>query len=124
MSPMVYSALPVRPRKLAAYVAPSGRSPFNDWLLGLKDPEGLAAVYNRLDRLSEGNQGDFKRLGELLEFRIHTGPGYRVYAGEDGPTLVILLTGGDKTSQSKDIKQAQRYWHGYQTRKTQAAASL
>ena len=114
----------VRPRHLAAYVASSGRSPFRDWLLALRDPEGQAAVYNRLDRLAEGNQGDFKRLGEFFELRIHSGPGYRVYAGQDGQTLVILLTGGDKSSQGKDIKQAQRYWHDYQTRKSQAAASL
>lgn len=116
--------MPVQPRRLAAYVAPSGRSPFRDWLLKLKDIDGQATVFNRLDRLSQGNAGDFKRLGELYELRLHTGPGYRVYYGQDGPLLVVLLIGGDKSTQSKDIKQAQRYWHDYQERKAQALAAL
>lgn len=114
----------VQPRHIGLYVDPQGLSPFMEWTLGLKDEAGQAAVFNRLDRMTQGNLGDFKRLGSLYELRLHTGPGYRVYFGQDGPLLVVLLVGGNKSTQAKDIKTAERYWNDYQKRKTQALTSL
>ena len=65
----------------------------------------------RLDRLELGNFGDCKPVGEgVLELRLDFGPGYRVYFAEDGPIIVLLLIGGDKNTQTKDIKTAKAYW--------------
>jgi putative addiction module killer protein len=116
--------MPSAQRRLAAYVAVRGRSPFRDWVLGLKDVVGKAAVFHRLDRLAQGNAGDCKRVGAIYELRLHHGPGYRVYFGQEGPLLVILLTGGDKSTQTRDLKTAQEYWHDYQNRKAEALAPL
>ena len=70
----------------------------------------------RLLRLEQGNYGDFKPVGEgVNELRFFFGAGFRVYFAEDGDTLVVLLCGGDKDSQSRDIQQAQAYWQEYQT---------
>ncbi|MGH7441667.1 MAG: type II toxin-antitoxin system RelE/ParE family toxin [bacterium] len=90
----------------------------------MKDVIGQAAVFHRLDRLALGNPGDFKRVGEIYELRLHHGPGYRVYFGQDGPLLVVLFMGGDKSTQSRDLKAAMEYWHDYQNREAEALASL
>jgi putative addiction module killer protein len=67
-----------------------------------------------MDRLEQGNLGDCKPVGQgVLEIRIDIGPGYRVYFGEDGPVVILLLIGGDKSTQDKDIKTAKRYWQQY-----------
>lgn len=116
--------MPNPPLRLGVYVKSSGRSPFKDWVLGLKDVLGRAAVYHRLDRLAQGNPGDSKRLGAICELRLHQGPGYRIYYGQDGPLLVVLLVGGDKSTQSRDIKAAMEFWNDYQNRKAEALASL
>lgn len=113
-----------QPIRLGVYVKSSGRSSFKDWVLGLGDVVGRAAVYHRLDRLAQGNRGDSKRLGPIFELRLHHGPGYRIYFGQDGPLLVVLLVGGDKSTQSRDIKAAMEHWNDYQNRKAEALASL
>jgi putative addiction module killer protein len=70
-----------------------------------------------LDRLTEGLRGDWKRVGGGLgELRIDHGPGYRVYYGQQGKTLILLLCGGDKSTQAKDIERAHAYWKDYKTR--------
>jgi len=71
-------------------------------------------VLSRLDRLNNGNFGDHKSVGDgVSELRMPFGAGYRVYYGMDGDTVVILLYGGDKSSQSKDIDLAKEYWRDY-----------
>jgi putative addiction module killer protein len=82
---------------------------FVDWLDGLKDIRARARVLVRIERLAAGNPGDVKPVPEgVSELRIDYGPGYRVYFKKRGKELVILLAGGDKSSQSRDIKTALR----------------
>lgn len=79
------------------------------WLDGLRDIRARARVLMRVERLAAGNPGDAESVGEgVSELRINYGPGYRVYYKEQGRELVILLAGGDKSSQSRDIKTALR----------------
>ncbi|EFI34407.1 addiction module killer protein [Desulfonatronospira thiodismutans ASO3-1] len=79
------------------------------WLDGLRDIRARARVLARVERLAAGNPGDAAPVGEgVSELRINYGPGYRVYYKQQGRELVILLAGGDKSSQSRDIKTAQR----------------
>lgn len=80
---------------------------FDRWLDGLRDRRAKARIEVRLRRLSLGNPGDVKSVGDgILELRIDHGPGYRVYFMRRGVLLVLLLCGGDKSSQQKDIAQA------------------
>jgi len=80
---------------------------FSDWLRELSDSRARVRVQVRIDRMAEGNLGDVKSVGDgLSEVRIDYGPGYRVYFTYHGRHLVILLCGGDKSSQRRDIKQA------------------
>jgi len=79
------------------------------WLDGLRDIRARARVLARVERLAAGNPGDTEPVGEgVSELRINYGPGYRVYYKQQGTELVILLAGGDKSSQSRDIKTALR----------------
>lgn len=80
---------------------------FSEWLSGMSDSRARVRVQVRIDRMAEGNFGDVKSVGDgLSEVRIDYGPGYRVYFTYQGRHLVILLCGGDKSSQRRDIKQA------------------
>ena len=80
---------------------------FDRWLSGLKDSRARARIAARLDRLALGNPGDAKPVGAgVSELRIDYGPGYRVYFMQRGPVVIVLLCGGDKRTQSTDIKQA------------------
>ena len=80
---------------------------FAGWLDALRDIRARARIQARIQRLAEGNAGDVEAVGEgVSELRIHYGPGYRVYFRQRGETLIILLAGGDKSSQAKDIKTA------------------
>jgi hypothetical protein len=82
---------------------------FVQWLDDLKDIRGRARVQARVERLAAGNPGDIEPVGEgVSELRIHYGPGYRVYFKKRGRELIILLAGGDKSTQDKDIKAALR----------------
>ena len=77
------------------------------WINGLRDLQGRARILMRVERLADGHAGDVKPLGGgVWELRIHFGPGYRVYFTHQGQDIVILLAGGDKSSQSKDIQTA------------------
>lgn len=79
------------------------------WIDGLRDVQGRARILVRIERLASGNPGDVKPVGEgVSELRIDTGPGYRVYFTKRGREIVILLAGGDKSSQPTDIKTALR----------------
>ena len=80
---------------------------FDAWLLGLKDQVGKAQIALRLDRAVRGNFGDCESIGEgVSEMRIHHGPGYRVYFTRRGKVIYLLLLGGDKSTQKRDIKRA------------------
>lgn len=80
---------------------------FDEWLRGLRDIRARARIVARLDRFACGNPGDVKPVGEgVSEMRIDYGPGYRVYFLRRGRLLVVLLCGGDKSTQNKDITQA------------------
>ena len=82
---------------------------FVQWLDDLRDFQGRARVQARIERLAAGNPGDVEPVGEgVSELRIHYGPGYRVYFKKRGRELIILLAGGDKSTQVKDIKVAMR----------------
>lgn len=80
---------------------------FADWLSGLKDVQGRGRILKRLDRVAKGNFGDVEPVGEgVSELRFMFGPGYRVYFVQRGETIIVLLCGGDKGSQDRDIKRA------------------
>ena len=82
---------------------------FRHWRLNLRDQRARALIAARLDRLSYGHIGDVAPVGEgISELRIHYGPGYRVYFQRRGKTIIVLLSGGDKSTQVKDIKVAKR----------------
>ena len=85
---------------------------FRKWRAGLKDERVRALIASRLDRLAFGHIGDAAPVGEgISELRIHYGPGYRVYFRKLGKTVIVLLCGGDKGSQAKDIRTAKRLMH-------------
>lgn len=95
-----------------------GAEPFTEWLTGLRDRSAKARVLARLERLETGNFGDAKVLRDgVSEMRIDWGPGYRVYFGRDGRTIVVLLCGGDKRRQDVDIEKAVDLWREYVNRK-------
>jgi len=107
----------VNPRELRNYLTLDGRSPFEDWLNSLKDSKGRAIIKARLKRVASGNLGDYRTVGEgVFELRIMRGPGYRIYFGQVGLTIVLLLCGGDKSSQEADIRTAKQYWEDYRRR--------
>lgn len=95
------------------YETQDGKCPFRDWLETL-DHATRARVQARVLRFETGNLGDHKTVGGgVLEARVMFGPGYRIYFGRDGATLVVLLGGGSKATQVRDIRNAQRYWRDY-----------
>ena len=101
-------------RQLVIYETPDGRRPFSEWLSGLKDRRARAIVRARLERVQLGNLGNCRSLGDgVFELKIYYGPGYRVYFGQDGENLVVLLCGGDKGSQQRDIDKAKSLWEDY-----------
>jgi putative addiction module killer protein len=103
--------------ELHAYVTALGRVPFRKWFDDL-DETVAARVYNAMSRLQKGNVSNVKPLGRgLLELKIHFGPGVRVYFGMEGRDIIVLLGGGTKQRQDRDIAAARKCWLDYQTRK-------
>lgn len=103
--------------ELQRYVMSDGRSPFMEWFKELKDDMIKARIRMRLRRLESGNFGDCVPVGEgVIELRIHIGPGYRVYVGRFGMEVVLLLSGGDKSSQAEDIRRAKSMWADWKER--------
>jgi len=95
------------------YVAASGEEPFAEWFAEL-DAAASAKIARGLARMEQGNLSNVKGVGEgVLECRIDFGPGYRIYFGRDGETIIVLLTGGTKKRQQRDIDAAHAYWQDY-----------
>ena len=100
--------------KIFKYQTEKEKIPFDEWIEGLRDRRAKSRIQIRLDRLVLGLFGDWKSVGDgVYELRIPEGQGYRVYYGKEGDTIVILLCGGSKSSQTSDIKQAKAYWEDY-----------
>jgi putative addiction module killer protein len=97
--------------RLEYYLEDDGRAPFTVWLSNIHDRDAHARISARLNRLKLGNFGVFKALGDgVIELKIDYGPGYRIYYAMNGKTVVLLLIGGDKSTQKQDIKVAKAYW--------------
>lgn len=105
-------------KEVIVYDTPNGKKPYDGWFDGLRDRRLQAIILNRLDRLERyGHMGDYDWVGEgVYELKFHYGPGYRIYFGEKGEFLIILLCGGDKGSQNRDVQKAREYWAEYKTR--------
>ncbi|HTE37006.1 MAG TPA: type II toxin-antitoxin system RelE/ParE family toxin [Reyranella sp.] len=103
--------------ELLDYRDSSGQRPIRRWLDRM-DPVTRARIARALVQLSLGNMSEVKSVGSgVLERRLDFGPGYRLYFGRDGETLIILLAGGTKNRQQRDIETARRYWEDYKRRK-------
>ena len=107
----------MNPVEIWQYQTKDGRTPVSEWLDRLRDATARARIVARLDRLAAGLLGDWKALGGgISELRIDHGPGYRVYFAQRGDTFILLLCGGDKRTQAKDIERAHAYWKDYKAR--------
>lgn len=107
----------ITPRKILYYVSRNQKMPFIEWVKNLEQ-ETKNIIYDRLEIIKKGYFGDYKNLGEgLFELRIHFSCGYRIYFGLDGTELVILVHGGNKGDQKRDIKKAKFFWEDYKNAK-------
>ena len=102
-----------RPRRIAHYVAADGSCPFREWMAAARKQVIHAKISQRIDRVEQGNLGKYRSVGEgVCEFIIDFGPGYPVYFGQDGDSVVLQCV-GDKSTQAEDITRAKRYWEDY-----------
>ena len=107
----------VHPREIQVYRSANGRQPFAEWLESIRDTSTQDRIQARVNRLKFGNFGDFESVGDgVFELRLNFGAGYRVYFGQIGSTVVLLLCGGDKSSQARDVERAKNYWLQYKER--------
>ncbi len=103
--------------EIRRYRTATGNESFSEWLSSLHDRQAKARILARLERLEVGNFGDCKFLRDgVRELRVDWGPGYRVYFGRSGQTVIVLLCGGDKRKQDADIKKAVALWQEYEHR--------
>ncbi len=106
--------LHTHPREIEFYTTQNGKTPFTDWFESLRNRTTINRIERRINRLENGNFGDCNPVGQgVFELRIHFGPGYRIYFGEFEHTILVLLCGGDKSSQQRDIERAKTYWLEY-----------
>ena len=99
-----------QPIEIQYYRDPNGRQPFIEWFKSIRDRNTRNRIGKRLKRLESGNFGDCQSVGGgVFELRLHFGPGYRMYFGQIDNRLILLLCGGDKTSQQRDIELAKSY---------------
>ena len=107
----------VSPKELRVFETVDGRRPFDQWLDSLRDKLTVARIASRLNRVALGNLGDVKSIGGgVSELRLAFGSGYRVYFGQDGDRIILLLCGGDKGTQERDIRVARIYLEEYRRR--------
>jgi putative addiction module killer protein len=103
--------------ELRYYQTWAGRQPFAEWLDRIADRQVRAKIDARLTRVAAGNFGDVEPVGQgVSELRIDWGPGYRIYFGQLGQAIVLLLCGGDKRTQQRDIERAKEYFEDYKKR--------
>ena len=108
-----------QPREVQFYRTPNGREPFTEWFHAIRESKTRYRIQRQLERLEEGNFGDYQSVGGgIFELRIHFGAGYRIYFGEVDNIIVLVLYGGDKSSQSRDIERAKTYWLDYKETQT------
>ena len=106
----------VQPRDIQRYSTPDGKVPFSEWLDSLRDLKAKFKIERRLDQVGTGNFGHYRAVGEgVYELRVNYGPGYRIYFGQVEETIVLLLIGGDKSTQEQDIRKAKTYWTDYRS---------
>ncbi len=99
---------------IETYRTKDGKRPFIEWIEKLRDAKARYRIEARINKIRAGNFGDWKSVGQgVFELRVDYGPGYRVYFGREGKDIVLLLCGGDKSSQQSDIQLAQRYWAAF-----------
>ena len=99
------------------YINEGGRAPFRDWFESLRDFKAQEVIDTRMARVRLGNFGNCQPVGQsVLELKIKYGPGYRVYFGRTGEKIILLLCGGDKSTQQKDIQTAHRFWRRFEER--------
>jgi putative addiction module killer protein len=111
--------LPLRPVEILEYLDWNSRSPYAEWFENLS-PHAAAKVAVAIARLAQGNFSSVKGVGSgVYECRVNFGPGFRIYLGKDGERLIILLAGGTKKRQQKDIEDAIARWQDYKKRKLQ-----
>jgi putative addiction module killer protein len=116
--------LPSYSTEVVEYIDPDGRSPYGEWFNHLNAP-AAAKVVIAVTRLSQGNLSNVKGVGSgVSECRLDFGPGYRVYFGRDGGRLVVLLGGGTKQRQHRDIDHAIQKWQDYKKRKNWASHGI
>ncbi len=106
----------VKVRELEVYES-NGRKPFDTWLARIKDRVAKARILRRLDQASEGNFGKYRYLGEIYELKENYGPGYRIYLAIEKDRVLLLLLGGDKSTQTGDIEKAKEVYREYKTRR-------
>ncbi len=104
-------------KEIEIYHTEEGKEPFIEWINGLKNDVIEDRIWTRIHRIKQGNYGDHKRFNRIIELRLHFGKGYRIYCGEEDNRLVVLLMGGDKSSQRKDVNLALKYWRDYYEQK-------
>ncbi len=115
---MSYNVMRVETQDVREYAAPSGRIPFREWLRSLRDVRARAIIRVRLNRVRLGNFGDCLSIGGgIQELRVDFGPGYRVYLAMPDNRTVVILCGGEKKTQSKDIDAARSRWADYKARR-------
>ena len=103
--------------QVTEYIDDQGRSPFGRWFDRL-DGQAAIKITAALDRMGRNILSSVKGVGAgVQEYRIHSGPGYRIYFGRDGDTLIVLLGGGTKKRQQRDIETAREFWLDYRSRK-------
>lgn len=105
--------------QVVEYQDENGRHPFSEWFESLNTPAALK-VRTAIARMENGNFSNVKPVGESVsECKVHFGPGYRIYFGKVGDELIVLLGGGTKKQQGRDIEAAKRRWRSYKVRKRQ-----
>ena len=104
----------VQSRELQFYRTPNGHEPFVEWFNAIRDARTRTRIQRRLVRLEGGNFGDCHVIGDgVFELRLHFGAGYRIYFSQTDNIRVLVLCGGDKSTQSRDIERAKNYWLEY-----------
>jgi putative addiction module killer protein len=104
--------------QIEVYVTPYGTEPFKEWFDSIRDVSTNVRIEARIRRITVGSLGDHKSIGGgVYKLRLPFGRGYRIYFGKVGLSVILLLCGGDKGSQTRDIRRAKQYWNNYQERR-------